>query len=94
MSLEVFKRPLLSHAQGEREIVVQTDWDKHVLELTVFAAQGKKRPHKVVGSAHLEMRDLPDVVRLLTERLRGEEQLAKIADAARRRSKKRVRKAA
>jgi hypothetical protein len=62
-----------------------------VLELTVFAAQGRRRPYKVVGGAGVELR--VKIVRLLTERVGIEELLAKTG-SARRRSTKSVGKTA
>jgi hypothetical protein len=44
-------------------------------------------PAQVVGSACLEFRDLPEIARLLTERLQIEEQFTKTGAAARRASK-------
>jgi hypothetical protein len=57
----------------ETEIVMSVDRDAGVLDLRVFATQHKRA--EVVGTATLRMADVPEVVRLLTEGLRGEELL-------------------
>jgi hypothetical protein len=62
------------HSPGtEREIIMSVDRDAGVLDLRVFATQHKRA--EVVGTATLRMADVPEVVRLLTEGLRGEELL-------------------
>ena len=57
----------------ETEIVMSVDRDAGVLDLRVFATQHKRA--EVVGTATLRMADVPEVVLLLTEGLRGEELL-------------------
>ena len=74
--------------QREIEIVIKVDRDTGVLDLRVYAHHPKRRRPQVVGTATLRMEDLRDVVPMLTERLRIEDQLVK-AESATRRSKKR-----
>lgn len=74
----------------ETEIVMSVDRDAGVLDLRVFATQHATQ-HKraeVVGTASLRMADVPEVVRLLTEGLRGEELLIE-AETTAKKSKKR-----
>ena len=70
----------------ETEIVMSVDRDAGVLDLRVFATQHKRA--EVVGTATLRMADVPEVVLLLTEGLRGEDLLIE-AEATARKSKKR-----
>ncbi len=74
--------------QREIEIVMAVGRDTGVLDLRVYAHHPKRRRPQVVGTATLRMEDLRDVVPMLTERLRIEDQLVK-AESATRRSKKR-----
>jgi hypothetical protein len=70
----------------ETEIVMSVDRDAGVLDLRIFATQHKRA--EVVGTATLRMADVPEVVRLLTEGLRGEELLIE-AETTAKKSKKR-----
>jgi hypothetical protein len=74
--------------QREIEIDMAVGRDTGVLDLCVYAHHPKGRRPQVVGTATLRMEDLRDVVPMLTERLRIEDQLVK-AESAARRSKKR-----
>ena len=70
------------HSPGtEREIIMSVDRDAGVVDLRVFATQHKRA--EVVGTATLRMADVPEVVRLLTERLRFEDQLVAAESATR-----------
>jgi hypothetical protein len=69
----------------ETEIVMSVDRDAGVLDLRVFATQHKRQRSSALqrlGS------DVPEVVRLLTEGLRGEELLIE-AETTAKKSKKR-----
>jgi hypothetical protein len=71
----------------QRKIVMAVDRSTGIIDLGVFALPSKGGRTQTVGTAMLRMADLPEVVRLLTERLRIEDQLL-AAESAARRSKK------
>ena len=71
----------------QQQIVIAVDRDTGIVDLSVFAKPLQGGRTQTVGSATLRMADLPEVVRLLTERLRIEDQLL-AAESAARRSKK------
>ena len=71
----------------ETEIVMSVDRDAGVLDLRIFATQHKRA--EVVGTATLRMADVPEVVRLLTEGLRGEELLIEAETTAKSRRNER-----
>jgi hypothetical protein len=68
--------------QRENEIVMSVDRDAGVIDLSVYAHHSKKRHTELVGSAKLRMADLPQVLRLLTERLRIEDRAVKAGRVA------------
>jgi hypothetical protein len=70
--------------QREIEIAMTVDRSKGVLDLRVYGHHPKRRRAQQVGTATLRMEDLRDVVPMLTERLRFEDQLVKVEAAARR----------
>jgi hypothetical protein len=74
----------------ETEIVTSVDRDAGVLDLRIFATQHKRA--EVVGTARLRMADVPEVVRLLTERLQFEDLLLAGESAARKSRRLRARK--
>ena len=59
----------------QRQIVMAVDRNTGIPDLSVFAIPLKGGRTQTVGTATLTMADLPEVVRLLTERLRIENQL-------------------
>jgi hypothetical protein len=64
------------------------DRDIGVLDLRVYAHHSKRRRAQQVGTATLRMKDLPEVLPMMTERLRFED-LCIEAETAARKSKKR-----
>jgi hypothetical protein len=59
-----------------------------IVDLSVFATPVKGHRTQTVGTATPRMADVPEVVRLLTERLRIEDQLLAAESAARKSKKK------
>ena len=76
-----------SRLQQQQQIVIAVDRDSGTLDLSVFALPLKGNRTQTVGTATLRMADVPEVVRLLTERLRFENLLL-AAESAARKSKK------
>jgi hypothetical protein len=76
-----------SRLQQQQQIVIAVDRDTGALDLSVFALPLKGNRTQTVGTATLRMADVPEVVRLLTERLRFENLLL-AAESAARKSKK------
>jgi hypothetical protein len=76
-----------SRLQQQQQIVIAVDRDTGALDLSVFALPLKRNRTQSVGTATLRMADVPEVVRLLTERLRFENLLL-AAESAARKSKK------
>ena len=74
--------------QQRQQIVISVDRDTGALDLSVFAFPLKDNRTQTVGTATLRMADVPEVLRLLTERLRFEDLLIE-AEANARKSKKR-----
>ena len=74
--------------QQQQQIVIAVDRDTGALDLSVFALPLKGNRTQTVGTATLRMADVPEVVRLLTEGLRGEELLIE-AETTAKKSKKR-----
>jgi hypothetical protein len=72
-----------SRLQQQRQIVMAVDRGTGI----VFAIHLKGGQTQTVGTATLRMADVPEVVRLVTERLRIEDQLL-AAESAARKSKK------
>jgi hypothetical protein len=67
------------------------DRNTGIVDLSVFAKPLQGGRTQTVGSATLRMADVPEVIRLLTERLRFEDQLL-AAESATRKSKKKAAK--
>src|ERR1700738_3978357 len=82
--LERIMRKTRSHL---RQIVIAVDRSTGIVDLSVFALPCKGHRAQTVGTATLKMADVPEVVRLLTERLRFENLLL-AAESAARKSKK------
>jgi hypothetical protein len=80
-----------SRLQQQQQIVMAVDRDTGIVDLSVFAKPLQGGRTQTVGSATLRMADVPEVVRLLTERLRIEDQLL-AAESATRKSKKKAAK--
>jgi hypothetical protein len=74
----------------ETEIVTRVDRDAGVLDLRIFATQHKRA--EIVGTATLRMADVPEVLRLLRERLRFEDLLLAGESAARKSKRLKARK--
>jgi hypothetical protein len=72
----------------QQQIVIAVDRDTGIVDLSVFAKPLQGGRTQTVRSATLRMADLPEVVRLLTERLRIEDQLLAAESAARKSKKK------
>jgi hypothetical protein len=71
----------------QRQIMMAVDRDTGILDISVFAKPLQGGRTQTVGTAVLRMADVPEVVRLLTDRLRIEDQLL-AAESAARKSKK------
>jgi hypothetical protein len=54
---------------AETEIVMAVDWDVGVLDLRIFATHPKKEASEVVGEARFRLKDLRQIVEMLTERV-------------------------
>jgi hypothetical protein len=80
-----------SRLQQQQQIVMAVDRSTGIVDLSVFAKPLRGGRTQTVGSATLRMADVPEVVRLLTERLRIEDQLL-AAESATRKSKKKAAK--
>jgi hypothetical protein len=76
----------------QRQIVIAVDRDSGTLDLSVFALPLKGNRTQTVGTATLRMADVPEVLRLLTERLRFEDQLVEAESVARKSKKLKARK--
>jgi hypothetical protein len=76
----------------QRQIVMAVDRDTGTIDLSVFALPSKGHRTKTVGTATLRMVDVPEVVRLLTERLQFEDLLLAGESAARRSKRLKARK--
>jgi hypothetical protein len=72
----------------QQQIVMAVDRSTGIVDLSVFALPCKGHRTQTVGTATLRMADVPEVVRLLTEGLRGEELLIE-AETTAKKSKKR-----
>ena len=72
-----------SRLQQQQQIVIAVDRDSGTLDLSVFALPLKGNRTQTVGTATLRMADVPEVVRLLSERLRFEDLLLAGESAAR-----------
>jgi hypothetical protein len=75
----------------QRQIMMAVDRDTRIVDLGVFAKPLQGGRTQTVGTATLRMADVPEVVRLLTERLQIEDQLL-AAESAARKSKKRAKR--
>jgi hypothetical protein len=71
----------------QQQIVMAVDRSTGIVDLSVFALPCKGHRTQTVGTATLRMADVPEVVRLLTEGLRGEELIE--AETTAKKSKKR-----
>ena len=78
----------MSKGRLQRQIVIAVDRDSATIDLSVFALPLKGNRTQTVGTATLRMADVPEVLRLLTERLQFEELLIE-AEANARKSKRR-----
>lgn len=72
----------------QQQIVMAVDRSTGIVDLSVFALPCKGHRTQTVGTATLRMADVPEVVRLLTEGLRGEDLLIE-AETTAKKSKKR-----
>jgi hypothetical protein len=59
----------------QQQIVMAVDRSTGIVDLSVFAKPLQGGRMQTVGTATLRMADVPEVVRLLSEQLRGEEAL-------------------
>jgi hypothetical protein len=78
--------------QQQQQIVMAVDRSTGIVDLGVFAKPLQGGRTQTIGSATLRMADVPEVVRLLTERLRIEDQLLAAESAARKSKKPKARK--
>ena len=76
----------------QQRIVMAVDRSTGIFDFSVFAKPLQGGRTQTVGSATLRMADLPEVIRLLTERLRFEDQLAEAESAARKSKKLKARR--
>ena len=76
----------------QRQIVIAVDRDSGTLDLSVFTLSLKGNRTQTIGTATLRMADVPEVVRLLTERLRFEDLLLAGEPAARKSKRLKARK--
>jgi hypothetical protein len=67
----------------QRQIVRAVDRNTGIVDLSVFAKPLQGGRTQTVGTATLRMADVPEVVRLLTERLQIEDQLLAAESPAR-----------
>jgi hypothetical protein len=72
----------------QQQIVMAVDRSTGIVDLSVFALPCKGHRTQTVGTATLRMADVPEVVRLLTQRLRIEDLLIN-AETTAKKSKKR-----
>jgi hypothetical protein len=72
----------------QQQIVMAVDRSTGIVGLSVFALPCKGHRTQTVGTATLRMADVPELVRLLTEGLRGEDLLIE-AETTAKKSKKR-----
>ena len=77
-----------SRLQQQQQIVIAVDRDSGTLDLSVFALPLKGNRTQTVGTATLRMADVPEVLRLLAERLQFEELLIEAENTARKSKKK------
>jgi hypothetical protein len=68
--------------------VMAVDRDTGILDISIFAKPLQGGRTQTVGNAVLRIADVPEVVRLLTDRLRFEDQLVAAESAARKSKKK------
>ena len=73
----------------QQQIVMSVDRSTGIVDLSVFALPCKGHRTQTVGTATLRMADVPEVVRLLTEGLRGEELLIEAETTAKSRRNER-----
>jgi hypothetical protein len=76
----------------QQQIVLAVDRDTGTIDLSVFVIPCKGYRTQTVGTATLRMADVPEVVRLLSEQLRIEDQLVEAESVARRSTKLKARK--
>jgi hypothetical protein len=75
-----------------QQIVLAIDRDTGTIDLSVFVIPSKGHRTQTVGTATLRMADVPEVVRLLSEQLRIEDQLVEAESAGKRSKKLKARK--
>jgi hypothetical protein len=78
--------------QQQQQIVMAVDRDTGIVDLSVFAKPLQGGRTQTVGTATLRMADVPEVVRLLTERLQFEDLLLAEESAARKSKKLKARR--
>ena len=76
----------------QQQIVLAVDRDTGTIDLSVFVIPSKGYRTQTVGTATLRMADVPEVIRLLNERLRFEDQLLAAESAARKSKRLKARK--
>ena len=76
----------------QQQIVMAVDRSTGIVDLSVFALPCKGHRTQTVGTATLRMADVPEVVRLLTEGLRGEELLIEAETTAKKLKKRKAAK--
>jgi hypothetical protein len=76
----------------QRQIVMAVDRDTRTVDLSVFAKPLQGGRTQTLGSARLRMADVPEVVRLLMERLQIEDQLLAAESPARKSKRLKARK--
>jgi hypothetical protein len=76
----------------KQQTVLAVDRNTGIVDFSVFAKPLQGGRTQTVGSATLTMADLPEVIRLLTERLRFEDQLLAAESAARKSKRLKARK--
>jgi hypothetical protein len=76
----------------QRQIVMAVDQDTRIVDLSVFAKPLQGGRTHTVGTATLRMADVPEVVRLLSEQLRFEDQLLAAESPARKSKRLKARK--
>jgi hypothetical protein len=81
-----------SRLQQQQQIVIAVDRDSGTLDLSVFALPLKGNRTQTVGTATLRMADVPEVLRLLAERLQFEELLIEAETTAKKSKRLKARK--
>jgi hypothetical protein len=76
----------------QQQIVMAVDRSTGIVDLSVFAKPLQGGRMQTVGTVTLRMADVPEVVRLLSEQLRIEDQLVEAESVARRSTKLKARK--